>query len=852
MRLSGLKRRLLATSCVIFASSYFIAPVSAQQPSAETQAQIEELVVRARPIRDSQAEALRQKQEADNVVDIIAADTIGRFPDQNLADSLGRIPGLAIERDQGQARFINFRGAPFRYTSIAFDGIDVPGAEGGRVPRFDSFPSVITSAIAVNKAVTPDMPGEAVAGFIDIQTFSPFQYEGLNVALEGGYGNQNLGDVAIEKYNGRMSYSNDKVGALAFYSFNKRGRITDNREFDLEIDPASNAVLMNSVDFRSYRGDRRDESYGGTLEFRPADDVQLFIRTLYSAFIDLEERNQFVFDFRPDITGIPLTPNTGYQPVVLVQRLLEDGKYKNSTWTTTAGGEFMSGDWTFTLQGNYTKTTNDSNLPIPLSAGATVAASYDITEIEKPVLNIFSTGTMTPTDVNLLTYPANLLLRVDIALDIEAWKFKFDAERETNLFGDTTFKAGVQADFRDAKGATFAANIGGFPAGVNINDFVTDKLWDTDFNNSIMGRNIDNLGLRDAFEAVTGPLTPSYADDLIVGIDEKIYAGYAMATTRFDWGNIVYGVRMEATNFSTTGNQVVGGVTTPVDFSNNYFNVLPGVHVNVDLDDDLKFRVSATTGVSRPTYEELRASSRVNVINNEINGGNPFLKAEKSYGADASLEWYFSEASIASIGAYYRAIDNVIYADTTVVPDGSLYAPGIIGPNTPTTFNSFFNGQDGEILGLELNFIGQAEFLPYPFDGFGVAGNVTLLDSSFKAPTRPQGKFNLPGTSDVIYNASLFYENFGLSVRLNYQYRDDWLSTTENDSLTEYWAPEDRLDLSVRYTLPLDTGDAKFTLFADANNLTNSVDVRYVNTRRTPNQVEGFGARYVAGLRIDY
>ena len=63
------------------------------------------------PIRDSQAAAIEAKRNANNVVDILAADTIGRFPDQNLADSLGRVPGLAIERDQGQARYINFRGA---------------------------------------------------------------------------------------------------------------------------------------------------------------------------------------------------------------------------------------------------------------------------------------------------------------------------------------------------------------------------------------------------------------------------------------------------------------------------------------------------------------------------------------------------------------------------------------------------------------------------------------------------------------------------------------------------------------------------------------------------------------------
>ncbi|MEQ9109555.1 MAG: TonB-dependent receptor [Rhodospirillaceae bacterium] len=842
---------------IVLATTAFVTAAPAtqaqQQSGQQVAAAIDEIVVTSTPIRDSQAAALKQKQEADNVLDIIAADTIGRFPDQNLADSLGRIPGLAIERDQGQARFINFRGAPFRYTSIAFDGVDVPGAENGRIPRFDSFPSVITSSIEVNKAVTPDMPGEAVAGFIDINTFSPFQYEGLRVSAEGGYGNQNLGDVGIEKYNARVSYSNDQFGILGFYSFNKRGRITDNREYELSIDPATNQITPDNLDFRSYRGERKDKAYGGTIEFRPSENVEVFARTIYSEFIDEEERNQFDFDITDGagITGTPLQPTSGYQPLVLVSRLLEDGVYNNSTWTNTLGADIVSGDWTYTVQGNYTETENDTDLPIPLSAGGTVALSYDISDIEDPIVNVFSPFTMTPTDINALSYAANLGLVFVTESDIKAWKLKFDAERETELFGGTLFKAGVQADLRDATGQSSGVSISPLNGNVDINSFVTNTPWDTDFDTSLGATNVDNIGLIKALDAA-GAFNRSFDPVNDTDIDENIYAAYAMATTDFEWGNVVYGLRAEYTDFATSGSQINGAVLTPITFDDTYFNVLPSVHVNIDLQDDLKLRFSGTTGVSRPTYTELRASATVDPVNLEIDGGNPFLKTEKSYGFDTSLEWYFDEASIVSIGAYYRAIDNVIYADTTTVPDGSVFAPELIASGTPTTVNSFFNGEDGELMGLELNLIAQATFLPYPFDGFGVAGNLTLLDSKFTAPTRPQGTFDLPGTSDVIYNASIFYENFGLSVRLNYQFRDDWLSTTENDSLTEFWAEEERLDLSIRYALPIEAEGVSFALFANANNLTNAKDVRYVNTARTPNQVEGFGSRYLVGLRVDY
>ena len=132
------------------------------------------------------------------------------------------------------------------------------------------------------------------------------------------------------------------------------------------------------------------------------------------------------------------------------------------------------------------------------------------------------------------------------------------------------------------------------------------------------------------------------------------------------------------------------------------------------------------------------------------------------------------------------------------------------------------------------------------------SGNITALDSEFTAPTLGI-ESSLPGTSDLIYNTSVWFEEFGLSVRLNYQYRDDWLSTTENDSLNEFWAEEERIDLSVRYVLPLGNNfPGVVTLFANANNLSDYVDVRYSNSPRTPNQVEQFGERYLIGIRVDY
>ena len=811
---------------------------------------IEEVVVTATPIRDSQKAAIETKRNSDNVVDVLAADTIGRFPDQNLADSLGRVPGLAIERDQGQARFINFRGAPFRYTKIAFDGVDVLGAEDGRIPRFDAFPSVITSKISINKAILPSMPGESTVGYVDIETFKPSQRDGWSFTGEAGRGNQELGDVDIDKYNGRLSFSNEQIGFLVFGSHNLRGRITDNREYefaDTNLDGRDDSVV--NLDFRSYRGEREDNARGGRFEFTFNDTSTIFFSTLYSEFIDREERNQFDFDFDP----VPLNTEA-YVPVIVVQRLLEDGEYENSTLTNTLGYDGRHGNWDLSARLNFTETENDTFLPLPLSAGGVVGGTVNVTSIESPRLNLTQVATPGSTvDVNNLDYAATLGLFFASSLDTEATKFKLDAVRDLDFGGQPTeLQLGVQYDTREAEGGDVLA-FGGFPSSVDINDFVTGSLWDSDFSNTIAGRNVDNRGLLDAWEAATGGLSAPFDEDSLVEIEEDVLAVYAMATTSFDWGNVVYGVRIEQTDFTSSGSLLNDdGSISAVSADNDYTEFLPSLHINWNVADDMKLRLSASSGLSRPRYSEVRASQSVDPISLEVEGGNPELDPETSYGFDAAFEWYFAEASLLSIGAYYRQIDDVIYPGSSTV-DGSIYAPGLIASGTATTFNSFFNGEDGELTGFEINFIGSAaDLLPAPLDGFGFSGNITWVDSEFTAPTLGDRTFDLPGTSDVMYNASLFYEKAGFSIRVNYQYRDDWLSTTENDSLTEFWAETERVDASIRYTFPDPVLGTNLTLALNGNNLTDERDVRFINSRATPNQVEGFGRRWVFSVRVDF
>ena len=858
MRNSILKLGLFLGSALL-ASPWATAQVSGDDEEARQ----DTVVVVGSPIRDSQIAALAAKRNADNILDVVAADTIGRFPDATLAASLTRIPGLAVESDQGEARFLNFRGGRFRYTTISFDDILVPGADDGRIPRFDSIPSIITSRIEASKAITPATPGGALLGHINIETYSPFDKDGFGIASTYARGERTLRDAELERYGLRVSYSNDQFGVLAFTSSDERGRVVDNREFG---GVAPDAGTLNNLDFRQYGGERETYSYGGKAEFRPESPIvdRVFASTLYYEFGDIETRNQFDFEFDEldgNIDSVPLG-SSGIVPAVQATALSQFGRYETSTFTNTLGIDLNLGEWVMEPRLTYSESTNYGWLPLVFwDATTPIDGFYDITNINDPAFIPYAPGTTTP--INLfddLEYSDGFLFNLLIDdTTIEQTLLQNDATREMTLFGrDTEVKIGAAYDRRTVSGTGDAREFdfdfsGNF--GADITDFATGELWEQDFDNTIPAYYFGNEALY--AQARSNGLRPPEAatPDELIDIEEDLISLYAQATTDFEWGNVVYGVRVESTDFKTVGTSLdASGADVFQELSNDYVNVLPSLHVNIDLSENVKLRFSGTTGISRPNYFELRAGQDIDAIDRELSGGNPFLDPEESIGFDASLEWYFDEASIFSVGAFYRSIDNVIYEGASIV-DGSQFSD-FFNPGEQVVASTFLNGEDGELSGLEVNFLGQATFLPGPFDGFGVSANATFLDSEFFAPTANGGQgetLAIPGTSELIYNASIFYEKFGLSARLAYQYRDEWLTTTEaGPGEPLFWGEAERVDAKVQYELPYEFGGGTTVVFAEANNLTDFKDERYISEPQFADQIEGYGRFFMFGISYDF
>jgi TonB-dependent receptor len=392
----------------------------------------DEIVVSgSRPIAESEAAALEIQRNSDSLVSVAASDAVGRLPDQNIAQAASRLPGVAVQRDQGQARYINLRGAPKTWTTISLDGLTIVSPEG-RDSRFDSIPSALASQIVVRKAVTPNMTGETIAGNVDIRTRTPFDYKDGRLALKMGGGQVEYGSrfeyegslVASKRFETNMG----EIGILLAGSYYKRNMITDNFETDWEAVAQDqqpgffDRIWARENENKLYRLTRKNYSVSGMFDFRPDDDNRVFVQSLYTAFTDDESRDNFIFDLDDrqndnargtaacTITPTSAPRNSGYADVCIGNTPLMGTVYgidinqratlrafRQSVQTNTIGGDHTLGNWQLGWRANYTKSVDDRSVVLenrydsPSTRNLRPTVSYNFTNPQLAQLRLFST-----------------------------------------------------------------------------------------------------------------------------------------------------------------------------------------------------------------------------------------------------------------------------------------------------------------------------------------------------------------------------------------------------------------------------------------------------------------------------
>lgn len=922
----GLFVRALLSGAAILPAAAIAAPTDETPVVVDTvpgEDDAPEIVVQgSRPIAESEAAALEIQRNSPALVSVIASDAVGRLPDQNIAQAISRLPGVGVERDQGQARYVNLRGAPKRWTTLSFDGVNVVSPEG-RAARFDSIPSAIAKQIIVRKAVTPDMVGETISGNVDIITRSGFDQNGFHVAGKAGYGLVELGDR--REFEGSLVVSDrfdTGIGEFAVSSsasLYRRGMVTDNFETDWEsVDQDrrpgfADRIWARETENKLYRLVRKNYALSTRLDWKPAPSHRVFAETIYSAFQDDEQRNNYIVDLDDQqsrtptgtaactVNATPAAGTTGYADIctgntpfkgtvygIDLNSNFTVRAYKQSVFTNTLGGDHDLDTWRVSWRANYTRSIDDRTQPAQLNydspsfgtnganAANRLTVAYDLTDPQLAKIELYRTirnanGTFSRGDrvTAIEDFPRSLArLRSLIAADTtDAYTARIDLQHDVDgLFGEkTTFAAGLRFDDRTKSvderllelntAAQFSA--AGIPTGYS------QIAIPGGFQGAIpLGYTFQYFGRDKILDLVDRAKTVGrYVSQTanLYDVNERIYSAYGMATVTTGWGNIIGGARIEHIRNRSSA-FVNGNPALPLTVKRDMTLLYPSLHINYDVTPQMKARLSFNTGAARPDYDQLRPNLTFNDANLSISGGNPDAKPEKAMGVDAYVEYYVAPAGFLSFGAYYKRLRDVLFDTSRTFGSDVLNIGGV--DRSQYDFSTIDNGGNGSILGIEgaiqqqLDpFVGDLG-LPDWMGGFGVQLNATLNRS--RAETPDGRRVPLPGASDAVYNLGVYYEKYGFSARVQYQNRSRWL-----DELGDFQVINGvnrGVDGGDFYWAKDDELDASVRyainrnveLFGNFSNLLGGPGRRYVRDTRYTIERETFGRRYQAGVRVNF
>ncbi|MGY6627249.1 MAG: TonB-dependent receptor [Oceanicaulis sp.] len=803
-------------------------------------------------ILDGAARALNQQRTNSATTNIVSADAIGRFPDANIAEALQRVPGFAIQRDQGEGRSIQLRGSPAEFTSIQINGVSLASPdEGSRAIDMDTISSDVVAAIEVSKTLLPNQEADSIAGVVNLITRSPFDRRGPRLNATGGGSYNEIGGT--NDWRGSFVASNtfgedERIGALFSASYSQTNRQIDNIENDWGFVNVGGQDVAVSDDFtlKDYDTRRTRVSFTGALEFRPDDATRFALRGSWSQFEDFEFRNRLTYDLgglQPGATDTTATWNGAR-----LLRQLRNRSYENTIWTLAGTGEhdFGAAQLDYTLGFTRTKGDRPRGFELVYRTGANRQVSQDFTNFDEPLISPFLSGeqlNLTGLGFRQVVDRTNLLIQ-------EEWSGRVNLILDGSLFGNSAeHRFGLSARLRDTSHdevrwrdrSGVLAPAGGFEP----------LLGDQRSQNFgyVLGNKVDEGRIQDYYRSIRDQLrTDAFRlDDSSVESDyeleEKIYAAYGMTRVQMGATEVIAGLRVEHTDFSSTAFRydALTNTATPNSNSRDYTNWFPNLTVRHEFNDNLVGRFALTRSIARPNYPDVVARISLSEDGDEVERGNPDLNPTLSNNFDAGLEYYFEPLGLIAVNVFYKDLTDYEF---------TLRTPGVF-EGAPVDFIQAENASSAYIRGVEFTWQQGFTFLPGLLGNTGVFANATFTDSEMDIGRTIAGRsaFPLAGQSDYVYNVALFYEDSRINARLSWNDRGDYIDSinASDPRLDTYWEGRSQLDFSASFAL-----NDRFELFVEGKNLTDSEGIRYDGVRRRVQERERFGQSWFLGARFNY
>jgi TonB-dependent receptor len=749
-----------------------------------------------------EVEAINRMRTSDNILQVLPVEVVTSLPNTNIADALGRLPSVTLERDEGEGKYVQIRGTEPRYSNVTIDGINVPSPESGaRQIKLDVVPANLVDSVEINKTLSANQDGDAIGGSVNLVTKTAGEKPTLYLNGMSGYtpilGGRPL--YEIDGTTGKRFGATRKLGVLIGGSYDWNGRGIDDLEPAVQASQCDSAgcdgpqqaagnapyyPTYQTLDTREYRYYRTRYGLAGSVDYKLSDISGLFARFLYSHFDNFGDR----WVYSPQIgsfTGAPANLGNAdgsmsfssqiRRPVQAIASLDLGGKHIWPKWV-------LAYDASIARSATEDKGYSQANFGGPAGIAFAVDRSNPHTPklIPQGGVNIYD-----PTTYYLGNgYIAN---GYSPQLNLQG---AFSASRSYNWgghFGSFEFGAKIRNahKFQDSRELDYTLQESTNPndPALQMSNFVGS------FTNSSYYDHQYTLGPTVDYRKVRSFLNTSYSNFFTTDVNataqntypnnynlvERVSAGYLMNTINVGRFRLQTGVRFEATNEDLLGYQIlfdsngdfIPGSVTAIRRSHSYLDPLPSVQVRYDLGHDAALRASYGRGIARPNFGDLPPTFNADASAQAVSVGNPNLKPTYANNFDLLFEKYLRPLGLLQAGFFYKQISDPIVGIKTTITDPSLYGAQYVGYE----LDQMVNGSGANLYGFEISYQQQLRFLPGLMSGLGFSGNYSYTNShvnpSFRSDT-PALVRQAPNT----WNISPTYDRGRLSMRVGISHND--------------------------------------------------------------------------------
>lgn len=823
--------------------------------------------------RTPAATARLAQKEAPNIINIATYEEIRKLPDISTAEAVRRIPGISLETDEGEGRYVNIRGFDADLNSTTFGGLRLPPTNnaspfgGYRAVTLDSIPIGLVGAITVTKSNTPSMDAEDLGGTIEItpktapDNGKPFIQGNVGSGYEP-LGSTGIIDVAVTG-GGRFGGGNSPYSRRPF-SVVLTASYYDDKRFFHDVEPAyfNDSAhpydAYNNIQQRDYELHRRRHGYGADFGYEPNPDNKWYLRAFDAGYTERYYRN--FLNLNPDGSTTVLAdgrfmdtlsapdPNGGPGTAAMQAALRDEAETSRDRVFVAGGSNLLGGGVLLDYRVGYTqgsyKKPFDYNSSFNYVGDASKAAiTYDLSgRGHTPAYTISGADYTDSTKYQLSSFSNSTAHNFDKEFSF-AENLKFPLQWSGADNEDAQF--GTSVRLRKKRTTAQPFSYGSLP-NLLLSDITAappEVYYDHQY------RNAPDIP-RGYLQGLLGPgsIAPGdaiSADQQYLDAKENVYAGYGQYQAAWGRFGVLGGLRVEGTQdsaraFQTATDSTGNTTATPVHSSHGYTNFFPGLQGRFEIRQDLIARATYSSTLARPGFNQATTSQSVDLGSGIVTTGNPELKPATAQGFDLTIEKYLKGAGILSAGVFDKEISNYIVGNELFNQSLPQY------PNVPLRFVTFSNAGHSHARGFEFNWEQRFRDLPGFWNGLGAGFNYTYVDSKFEI--RPGEASPLPSTSRNTWNASLFYEKYGLALRLaGYSVSKDLFAIGSDKTSDVYNAQRTSMDFGSSYAFI-----EHWAVYFDAKNLLDTPHKFYEGTAERTIQREFYGQTYLLGVRFDY